>query len=394
MLIDFDWIHWDSDWYYLRFHGQPNLFGFDDSKDGRVSRDALRHLLAHVANRRELCCILTNEAKQFRKENPKTELITIEMPLKKFASGSAPALLNVNTLEETIDTLERFDLAKTDFKEVVALVDKMLHGAGTIVTRPIFGAAYHRVRKRPLQHPNWRPSMLKDVDAPAARFVTNFQRCNGPGSPMFYCSDNWDIALRETRVQPGDVAYLSTWVVKGPMVTFSMPPGRCDGQDRKSFDILSTYINRKFTEEIDGAEDSRYMITAAFAHLYATGRLDRFNPRLEPLAGIYYRSVVNRNAENLAIFPSQVRANMELSTVYELIIGDCSGELPEVDVTAVATPIAQKGVAWGRQVLKWQRASDDPALAYHTREWLNQQRPNTNLDYELEHFPDLFDVAD
>jgi hypothetical protein len=279
------------------------------------------------------------------------------------------------------------DLETVDFGHVVDEINGMLRGAGTIAMAPPGGIAYFRARRNLPR----RPRFVAQLFAPPAEAITKFQRCNAPGVPMLYCCDNVQAALKEVSAEVGETVYLSMWEVCQPFATFSMPPGRAPTQDVEVFKVLASYIDSKFTEPIVEAQSSRYKITAAFASLYARGRIDPDNPHLRhPLAGVYYRSVADPRAENLAIEAKQAALCMRFYAGFELkITGESDDGSFTIEVPAVARRPIDYGAPLHRQVIKWRQ--DDERGKQIVWSYLVRLQVATHLGLERMMFPDLFD---
>ncbi len=58
-----------------------------------------------------------------------------------------------------------------------------------------------------------KPMNVGYLGYPPARLVNNYQRCNGPGKPMFYCSVDSAAVFAELDAQLGDKVYLSKWTI-------------------------------------------------------------------------------------------------------------------------------------------------------------------------------------
>ncbi|MGF6874990.1 RES family NAD+ phosphorylase [Paraburkholderia sp. MM5477-R1] len=375
----------DKDWVGLLFYGSIQTFG--PTQAGKIRRSALRQIVKHVANKRELAGVLVDEANRIIKDKDVECLVIEHVNHFMTSAPSSGFSLGRAQLDSAIARLNAMDLETVDFGHVIDEVDGMLRGAGTITMAPPEGAIYYRAR-RDLP---CRPECVAQLFAPPAQVITRFQRCNSPGVPMLYCCDNVQAALREVGTEVGETVYISIWAVCQPFVTFSMPPGRAPTQDVQAFKVLASYINSKFTEPIDEAQSSRYKITAAFARLYARGRLDPNNPHLKhPLAGVYYRSVADPRAENLAIEAKQAALCMRFYAGFELkITGKSNDGNFTFEVSAVTERSIDYGVNLLQQVIGWR---EDDERGKQLLSALPLLVPvETHFDFERRVFPDLFD---
>jgi hypothetical protein len=385
-LFDFRWNRKinDDEWVGLEFVGPQHYRG--PIQLGRIRRSALKQILKHVANKRELAWVILDEANRIVRGQGVEDLVIENVDHFMTNAPAAGFGLDSSRVASAIARLDAMDLESVDFKHVTDEVNRMLIGAGTITGAPPPGATYFRVRRN-LPRP---PTYVSDLSAPAPKFITKFQRCNGPGVPMLYCSDNLQAALREVGAEVGETVYLSVWSVCRPFVTFSMPPGRAPTQEVTAFKMLASYIHSKFTERIHEAQSSRYKITAAFASLYARGHLDPSNPQLRhPLAGVYYRSVADPCAENVAIEAKQAASCMRFFGGFELkVTNDLAGSYFIYEVSATAKGTTDYGAHTLRHVLEWRQ---DDELGRQILLELTGLPIATNLDFERMIFRDLFD---
>ncbi|MCG7400584.1 RES domain-containing protein [Caballeronia zhejiangensis] len=383
-LYDFAWnLVDDPEWAHFFFVEAPT----DARRPAKIRKTALRYIFQHIVNRRELACMLLAEAKRVLMQRPHAKTIVIDSLQVSMAHQRPPdaPLLDEQQIDRCIARLESFDLKNTAFDTVMREVNTLLRGVGTHITNPVAGASYFRARTM-----ESRPTFVSELFAPPAEYVSDYQRCNPPGKPMLYCCDNAGVALLEVGAKVGDVAYLGTWEVQGPLTTFSMPPGPLPGQNAAAFRKLSKYIDDKFTEPIEHALSHRYMISAAFSVLYANGRLDPANPQIEnPLAGVFYRSVKDRRAENVALDVDEARKKLGLYAACEVeIIGEAADGRLNLRAKAVAERVRVKASLWGETKLAWK--TDDRTLELFSR-FMLRRSANTTLSFEHLYFPELFE---
>lgn len=375
----------DAEWVGLLFVGPRGNQG--PIQHGKIRRSALKQVLSHVANKRELTWVLVDEANRILKDNDVGDLVIEDVDHFMTAAPDREFSLDRARLDSAIARLNAMDLETVDFGHVVDEIHGMLRGAGTITTAPPGGITYFRARRNMPR----RPRFVAQLFAPPAEAITKFQRCNAPRVPMLYCCDNVQAALKEVGAEVGETVYLSVWEVCQPFATFSMPPGRAPTQDAEAFKLLASYIDSKFTEPIGEAQSSRYKITAAFARLYAHGNIDPDNPHVRhPLAGVYYRSVADPRAENLAIEAKQAARCMRFYAGLELeITGESHDGNFTIEVPAVARRPIDYGAPLHQQVIRWRR--DDEQGKRNLAPFLVRLRVVTRLGLERTMFPDLFD---
>ncbi|MGF6413655.1 RES family NAD+ phosphorylase [Paraburkholderia sp. MM5482-R1] len=376
----------DDEWVGLLFFGP--LADHGPFQAARIRRSTLKQVINHVANKRELGWVLADEANRIIGGNDVDDLVIEDVDHIMSRAPSPKFSLSRASLDSAIARLDAMDLATVDFQHVLKEVKGMLRGAGTITMAPPGSIGYFRARRNPPR----RPRYVADLFAPPAKFITKFQRCNAPGVSMLYCCDNVQAALGEVRAEVGETVYLSVWEVRRPFHTFSMPPGRAPTQDVETFEILASYIDRKFTEPIGEAQSSRYKITAAFATLYAHGRIDPDNPHLtHPLAGVYYRSVADPRAENLAIEAKQAARCMRFHAGFELKI---TGESAAGAFTFELSAAAKRPIDYGADPLQhviWWSQDDELERGKQILSWYLARPVVTYYGEERFMFPDLFD---
>lgn len=110
------------------------------------------------------------------------------------------------SIRAKIRELSLLDFDDTPYEVVLEMCSPLFDGlrAPTLTT----GA---ELLFRSRVNPSSRPVHVSDLGPPPAEAVVGFQRCNGPGTPMFYTASKRRTALLESRAKTGDIVYLSQW---------------------------------------------------------------------------------------------------------------------------------------------------------------------------------------
>ncbi len=160
-------------------------------------------------------------------------------------------------------------------------------------TAPIGGSAaelYFRARKC-----NTRPTSAAELGAPPADKVVGFQRCNPPNQPMFYAASKRITALLESRVQAGDIVYLSHWVGAEAMrVNRILHSPLLD--DTPLNHMFYAFIETIFSKRIHADFSTDYKLTAAATKVFTTEVRSSEDSTTEQTGkvGLAYPSVANK----------------------------------------------------------------------------------------------------
>ena len=165
-----------------------------------------------------------------------------------------------------ISELNSLDLDEADFSHLADQIGKLMDGV------PLGAKAVHAGQRL------WRARLSKRqlVDAgefgcPPPELVTDFQRCNQPNDPMFYCAKHPLTSIFEVRPNENDVIYLSAWLVDRKFFANVVPPDKFGGADDRRLDVIATFMESKFVQPIHAIFSSQYKLTAAIT--------DRMLPR-------------------------------------------------------------------------------------------------------------------
>lgn len=197
-----------------------------------------------------------------------------------------------------------------------------------------------------------KPMQKSYLSYPPKELVTNFQRCNGPCSPMFYCSVDPSAIYFELGVKPGDKVYISKWsVVKEFFINRIAAVGELE-IDNAVRDTVLTFFETKFSQPIHETYSSQYKVTAAITEKMTTGKING-DDRL--LGALSYPSVAHPGrSENLAVKPEIVDQCMQLDYVEEITITSVSDDKTiSFDRTDFSSNFESDRINWTGKALHW-----------------------------------------
>ena len=234
-----------------------------------------------------------------------------------------------------IRDLNRMDLDRAEFDEITERIQRLIIGFATPVVAISVPSELrlYRARKNPREG---KPDKVDQLGAPRPEFVTSYQRCNKPGSPMFYCSKLPGAVLLELDVHLGDVIYISQWSVERPFIFNAgfTDPDRLKST-RPNQDTIATFFETKFCQPIHETYSNQYKITAAITQVLTSGNINGLEEQShhfraaapDGIGGIAYSSVADVGRPlNLAIRPHVVDRCLALNFVEEWVITDVAAQ--------------------------------------------------------------------
>ncbi len=242
--------------------------------------------------------------------------------------------------QKIINELNSLDLAIADYSYVKDLVLKLkveIKFKGGI-TNP-----RHRFYRGIIYYE--KPMLTKLLSYPPSNLVTNFQRANPPGCPMFYCSTNPGIPFAELEPSLGDKLYLSKWSVYHPfgavMVDF------CE-DDSYLARFIKSFYQKKLSQKVHGAVSTDYKISCAIAESISFGSIsDNFGRKMSEMGAIIYPSVkMKSHQENVAIRPEIVDSCLKLDYVEEYIIKSIEDDTIYADKLDFANEFPDRNINW------------------------------------------------
>ena len=182
-----------------------------------------------------------------------------------------------------------------------------------------------------------KPTSVDKLGAPPVDLVTGFQRCNGPGNPMFYCAGGIGVVFYELRPKAGDKVYVSKWsIVRNDFhLMYVSHPEHSELSDPVS--AIYQFFDTKFMEPIHADFSYRYKITAAITDFFLREGL--YDDTSRTIGGVRYTSAAypGGRADNIAILPAVLAQSMSLDFVEEWVIRselDSGFEASAVDIAS------------------------------------------------------------
>lgn len=255
--------------------------------------------------------------------------------------------LNRSSARELIRQLNRIDLDHADYDYIRQQIERLAIGVQFRAVTPHRDARLYRgiVYKH-------KPTHMHELGCPPAAIVRDFQRCNPPHKPMFYCSPDPASIFFELDVQEGDLLYLSKWSVIKDFWVLQMLPKTPDDVDVHDFplDIVLSFFETKFSQPIHETYSSQYKITAAIsAHLTTGSAVGQ-----HPMGAVSYPSVSHPGrSENLAIKPEIVDAHLKLDYVEELHVDKREGDTFSYSHRDFSAKFEDGMIHWTGKPLHW-----------------------------------------
>lgn len=269
---------------------------------------------------------------------------------------------NREEMRQIIRDLNWMDLDRAGFDEITERIQRLITGFATPVVAVSVPSelCLYRARKNPREG---KPEKVDQLGAPRPEFVTSYQRCNNPGSPMFYCSRLPITALIELDVHQGDIIYISQWSVEQP---FIFNAGFTDPDRLKSIgpnqDTIATFFETKFCQPIHETYSNQYKITAAITQVLTSGNINGLEEQSlhflaaapDGIGGIAYPSVaVIGRSSNLAIKPCIVDRCLALNFVEEWLITEVAGQSISFERKDFTADFSNGLIHWTGEKIHW-----------------------------------------
>lgn len=239
------------------------------------------------------------------------------------------------------------DLDKTDFEYIVELISKVIKQV------PFSGFNQRNDTRfyRGVIHKN-KPGNTSLFTYPPAEKVIDFQRCNPPGAPMFYCSAGLAPIFYELDVKEGDYVYASKWSIKSNFYLNQIVEKRgYDTNNHPTKNMISTFFETKFSEPIHETFSTRYKVTAAIAKKMGYGKVENQDIKI---GGIVYPSVsYPGTADNMAIFPEIVDECLQLDYVEEIEVMEVSGNEFKIEYRDFSSNFENNIINWAGRHKYW-----------------------------------------
>ncbi len=253
--------------------------------------------------------------------------------------------------------MNRLNLDDADYDHLLRRVNRLITGvplAGTVIkprTRLYRG---RKCRTKLMQ--------LSDLGAPPVTAVVNFQRCNPPNDPMFYCATHQATACYELNAAVGEIVYISCWHVKNEFLTQVIPPDRMSKSTDSRLAMIATFFETKFSQPIHETFSSQYKITSAIADRLTAKEFNLTAPTDAPNREAYlhgvgcllYPSVAYpKEAECLAIRPRIVESCLELAYVEEWQVTAIGAGEVSIQRLDVSGSFENGEIGWTGKPLHW-----------------------------------------
>ncbi|TDY22576.1 RES domain-containing protein [Paraburkholderia sp. BL6665CI2N2] len=244
--------------------------------------------------------------------------------------------------------INRMNLDGADYEYILGLISRLINGWPMQAITPHKDTRLYRgvVYKE-------KPAKKSFLGYPPKMLVRNFQRCNKPESPMFYCSVDPYAILLEIGVTSGDKVYVSKWsMIKEFWINRIAP--RSDMEIENAVrDTVLTFFETKFAQPIHETYSSQYKITAAITEKLTSGGI--VNGGNKSLGGLTYPSVAHPGrSENLAVRPEIVDQCLQLDYAEEWTITavDEGGKI-SFNRTDFASDFTADDIKWTGKALHW-----------------------------------------
>ncbi len=220
--------------------------------------------------------------------------------------------ITIKEVRSIISSLNRANLDKLEFETIVRRVNELTNGFRMRAFKVHKGQELYRSNLY-----SFKPDNISFFSYPPVDRVQGYQRCNAPYSPMFYCSPDPKTTYSELRLNQGDRAYLSKWVVESESILIADPINDGDSTEYPPvIEIINTYFESKYLQPVHSDFSSQYKVTAAIAEVLVGKKLNTGGVQFD---GLHYPSVADTNrTSNLALFPSSVDENLRLLQVDEI----------------------------------------------------------------------------
>lgn len=240
--------------------------------------------------------------------------------------------------KEIIRNLNKINLEAENFEYIKNQITRLFNGLAMQTSIPKKESKFFRGVKF-----ETKPLTTSYLSYPPANLVRNFQRCNRPQAPMFYCAVDPSAVFFELRVRPGDKIYLSEWsTLKEFAVNRLAVEDTVDLRDLVR-DVILTFAETKFSQPVHDTYSSQYKVTAAIAELLANG--DLIGERV--LGGLGYPSVAHPGRiENVAIRPEVVDSCLKLDHVEEVSILKVEGDEIIISYTDFSENFGDGRIHW------------------------------------------------
>ena len=259
-------------------------------------------------------------------------------------------------LDGLVELLRTADPRTADVDELVRRL--WLATVGVPIRAPVFEPGFMLFRGRICE----TASTVPDLSYPPAA-LTRIGRLNRAGDPVFYSSTSRAAVFYELSVAEGTTVLVSRWRAAAPMLLCHVgyhesvfaslgsrrPVAGWDGVNSPNAGLPASasiwkQIGQLFATHVPDGEEHRYAVSVAIAERMMT----------DPFAGVLYPSMsMWANADNVALRPSWVDANLRFVGVESVRVKVITGTTMEVEVLDYATSPDGETLAWKGRGLNW-----------------------------------------
>lgn len=245
---------------------------------------------------------------------------------------------NHSAVRKITQDINRINLEEADYTYVKEKVGNLfagitMQGISLNINQPLFrGIIYQE-----------KPENVSYLGAPPEELVSNFQRCNSPKNPLFYCAGHPGPVLFEIHPKQGDKVYMSKWsVVKNDDFIITLSASHLSDEITPIDSAIYTFFDTKFSEPVHETFSFRYKVTSAISELLIRDEL--FDKKS---LGLAYSSVAYPGgADNIVLLPECVDDNLSLDYVEEYEVIDISEQGINVRPTDIATNFTGNIIHW------------------------------------------------
>lgn len=259
------------------------------------------------------------------------------------------AILNSDELQKTILRLNRLDVNRERYQDIVPIIRNAIAGIRISVSLTPSTELYFRARVSQFH----KPTKIAELAAPPAELVHGFQRCNPPGISMFYSTSKRITALLECGAGIGDKVYLGQWMNQKPApVNHILSMGDVPESHKDltvNEHIVHTYFDTLFTRPVHETFSNVYKLTAAVTEVLTTGFASESEQdiRTDQTIGIRYPSVVDiAESYNTAFHADFATERFVLCHAMELTIKEINQKNIKVEITDNAVEFLEGEILW------------------------------------------------
>lgn len=257
-------------------------------------------------------------------------------------------------IRREITKLNRLDSRQASYAAIHSTYQRMTDGLRIVVGKAGGGELFYRVRRTN----GVKPLCISEFQAPPPQLITGYQRCNPPGTPMFYAASRRVGALIEARVQEGETVYISQWIGRN-----QIPVNRIFDTDENQFvpgveratihgpndDVILAHLDTLFTRPVPESFSDIYKFTAAIAQQLTSNfpPNDFEDVHDDGYVALKYPSVWGASDfHNTAMHASFASERLELLHVMELRVLSVGAADVSVEVLDTAIDFEEGEVRW------------------------------------------------